>query len=772
MIDRKFERLAFITPGVQADRVEYFDREGGPVIGGAATGAEATVLIDGVELTDPITGLARQRLSQDAVREFRVSRQGFDAEFGGSASGVMSIVTHRGGNDPGGSVYGFYRADALRAQGELELEDADFTRLQLGVTLGGPLVRDRTHYFFSLEHLDENKIAYVRPGGSLGYLAADVPAPVEQTSVLLGLDHRFSRSSTGSARLFWERYRQDNYDVGGVRDESNGWSFDRDAWTLLVGHTWVIGDNRLNELGAQLARREIPIPANSEILGEWYSLGASLQTGGTIFGPDPRLEGDFAELREAYSWQPGGDRHQLATGLSWMHLEQAYREDRFAFGLLLYLDDGGLLPIQYFYGAGSSRVEQTSDLLGVYLQDDWRVTETVTVGLGLRYDIDVGGNNPDFEHPLVSDERGVDTDNLQPRLSVAWDVSGEGRTVLRGGVGRFVGRARGLTALYELMFNGISARTLLRNVSVPELDVWLDPSAPARTGVPLAPDIWLLDDEAPSPESIQAGLGLSQRLGATGLRLEMDAVWVEGRNEIAVQDTNWKGNGDPCQSDPFPGSACRIDPDYSRVERYTNRGRSRYRAVTVGVNGVLKGGHLLTAALTVADKKNIADDSGDILAEPSDPADLEAEWGRAKTDERVRLVVTGIFNLPWRLTVAPIYEYGLGQPWNRRLGFDANADSYVTDRGLGVDRNDQGGPSFSQLSLRVSKAFRLGPGDLELIVEVFNLLNTTNYDVASVLDTEYIWDSNVLGYVPNAGFGTYTATLSPREVQLGLRYSF
>ncbi len=587
VIDRKFERLAFITPGVQADRVEYFDREGGPVIGGAATGAEATVLIDGVELTDPITGLARQRLSQDAVREFRVSRQGFDAEFGGSASGVMSIVTHRGGNDPGGSVYGFYRADALRAQGELELEDADFTRLQLGVTLGGPLVRDRTHYFLSLEHLDENKIAYVRPGGSLGYLAADVPAPVEQTSVLLGLDHRFSRSSTGSARLFWERYRQDNYDVGGVRDESNGWSFDRDAWTLLVGHTWVIGDNRLNELGAQLARREIPIPANSEILGEWYSLGASLQTGGTIFGPDPRLEGDFAELREAYSWQPGGDRHQLATGLSWMHLEQAYREDRFAFGLLLYLDDGGLLPIQYFYGAGSSRVEQTSDLLGVYLQDDWRVTETVTVGLGLRYDIDVGGNNPDFEHPLVSDERGVDTDNLQPRLSVAWDVSGEGRTVLRGGVGRFVGRARGLTALYELMFNGISARTLLRNVSVPELDVWLDPSAPARTGVPLAPDIWLLDDEAPSPESIQAGLGLSQRLGATGLRLEMDAVWVEGRNEIAVQDTNWKGNDDPCQSDPFPGSACRIDPDYSRVERYTNRGRSRYRAVTVGVNGVL-----------------------------------------------------------------------------------------------------------------------------------------------------------------------------------------
>ena len=52
------------------------------------------------------------------------------------------------------------------------------------------------------------------------------------------------------------------------------------------------------------------------------------------------------------------------------------------------------------------------------------------------------------------------------------------------------------------------------------------------------------------------------------------------------------------------------------------------------------------------------------------------------------------------------------------------------------------------------------------------MLDTTNYDVNSVLNTEYVWDSTVLGYAPNADFGTYTATLPPREVQLGLRYSF
>ncbi len=324
------------------------------------------------------------------------------------------------------------------------------------------------------------------------------------------------------------------------------------------------------------------------------------------------------------------------------------------------------------------------------------------------------------------------------------------------------------------MFNGVTARTLLRNVSVPDLGIWLDPADPEHTGVALAPDIWLLDDEAPSPESIQAGLGLSQRLGSTGLRASR---WTRStsraRNEIAVQDTNWRGNDDPCQSDPVPAFACRIDPAYTRVERYTNGGHSRYRAVTVGVSGTLSGGHLLTAALTVADKKNIADDPGDIYAEPSDPADLEAEWGRSETDERVRLVLTGIFQLPWRLTLAPIYEYGSGQPWNRLLGYDANSDG-IRDRPArrASTATTRTAPPSASSASGSPRTIRLGPGDLELILEVFNLLDTTNYDVSSVLNTELVWDSTVLGYVPNPGFGSYTATLPPREVQLGLRYSF
>ena len=771
VVDRKFERLAFITPGVQSDRVDYLDRTGAPVVGAGANSAQVLYMVDGVELTDPFSGLTRQRLSQDAVREFRVSRQGFDAELGGSTSGAISIVTHSGTNDLRGTVYGFYRADALRSTGALDVGDADTSRYQLGLAIGGPVVRDRTHYFLSLEHLDDNQVAYVRPLGAWEDQAADVPAPVELTTVLLSFDHRFAASSSGSARLLWERYRQTNYDVGGVRDESHGWRWDRDAWSLVLGHTWVIGEARLNVLRAQLASRNVYAPTNSNHVGEFFSFGTTLQTGGHWLGPEVRGLGSFAELRDTFSWQPGNGRHQLKAGASWLHYDQDYREDRFGFGLLTYVTDDRSFPWRYLYGEGSSRITQRSDYIGLFVHDDWRPNGRLTLGFGLRYDLDTRSNNPDFEHPVLTGTRSVDTDNIQPRLSFAWDVSGDGRTVVRGGVGRFVGRINTLAAAYELQFNGITARTLRRNIAIPGI-VPIDPSDPVNTGLALAPDIILLGDEAPSPESIQAGLGLSQRLGNTGLRLEFDAVLIEGDNEIALGDSNWRGNDDPCQDQPFPGSACRIDPAYNQIERYTSEGRSRYVAGTVAVNGTLAGGHLLSASLTVADRKSIADEIADINAQPSDPADIEAEWGRANTDERYRLVISGVFRLPWRLTVAPIYEYGSGQPWNRILGPDANGDGYFTDRGEGVARNVQDGPSFSQLSLRLTKGISLGRGELELMLEVFNLFNTTNYDVGSVVNNELIVDPQTFQVVPNPEFGAYTATLPPREIQLGLRYSF
>jgi len=141
------------------------------------------------------------------------------------------------------------------------------------------------------------------------------------------------------------------------------------------------------------------------------------------------------------------------------------------------------------------------------------------------------------------------------------------------------------------------------------------------------------------------------------------------------------------------------------------------------------------------------------------------------------VVLTGIFHLPWELMLSPIYEYGSGQPWNHRLGYDFNGDGKNSDRPAGVGRNSEDGPAFRQLSLRLTKGFRLlGDQRLEVIAEAFNLLNTTNYDVNSIDGAEFLSGPTLanpaLPAVRNANFGRARATLPGREIQLGLRWEF
>jgi len=758
--DRRFEQLAFLSSNVQPDPAPFYNRGGSPVLGNAGTGWANVYLVDGLDLTEPTNGQAAIRISQDAIREFRIVGQRFDAEVGQTTGGGLVVVTKTGGNEVNGSVFGFVRSDALRAQGALEQDEVDYSRWHAGFTLGGPIVRDRTHYFAAFEHLDEDDIALFRPGGAFTGMDEDVPFPTTQTTALLSLDHMFSSASSGTARLAAERYRRDNYQVGGPTSQASGWSFDYDILALLLGNTWVVSPNRLNDLRVLGLVVDAAGRLNSDARSEWFSFGNTLQTGANIVGSNS-VEVNRFQLQDTLHLQLG-DGHYLKTGVLYQHDRTPLTQERYEAGVLFYATDDRSFPMLYLFGTGSSAATYSTDLIGAFIQDDWRPTDRLTVGLGLRYDLDLNGTNPGFSHPLVGD-RGRDTDNIQPRLGFTWDLAGDGRTILRGGVGRYVGRMNHNPPTWELQLNGVTGRVLQSRVGVPGLP--LDPNDPDATGLPLPPDVYLLSDELEAPESIQASVGLSRRLGRTGLVLEADAVYVEGDHELVVHDTNWDGN-----------PQARPNPDFNRIDRFTSEGHSRYAALVVGLSGTLRGGHLLTSSLTLSDKQNIMDDALGSVA-PSDPNDIEGEWGRSDTDERLRLVVSGIFHLPWGMTLAPVYQYGSGRPWTAYAGYDVNFDGQQWDRLAGDDRHGEDGPSFSQLDLRLTKAISLaGTTQLEVIVEAFNLLNTTNSDVTSVDGARFYqrFDETIgqLVTYPNPRFGSYTATLSPLEVQLGLRFLF
>jgi hypothetical protein len=788
--DRQFERLAFIAPGVERERGDFRFIKGGPVIGASGNASQATILVDGVDLTDPALGLARARLSQDAIREFRVINNRFDTEIGGSAGGALSIVTKSGGNDLQGSVFGFYRDDSLRHEGALETGKVPYNRGQYGFTLGGPIVKDKTHFFFSGEYIKEDNITLFRPHGAYTSLAADIKHPFTQDLLFGSLDHSISDAQRLSAKLVYEKYKEENFRVGGVSDASWGQELKRNNYNLTLEHILVPTSSYLNELRFQAGHREYSEPTNSDAMEEWFSSGNTLKTGSNTVG-DLQEAGNLYELRDTAHLFKGD--HEIKMGVAVQRVEEKYRQDTFEHGLMLYLTDSRAIPLAYSYGVGSSQIQKNTTIYGAFVQDTWRIGSDLTVNGGIRYDYDANGNNPDFHHTLVPNGRSTDKNNIQPRVGFSWDVTGHGSSILRGGAGRFTGRYLLVPSFIELQQNGETGRKLFSRVNgalywslCPLLGITdpavchaiypaLDPSNPTTTGILSKPQIALMDTSFVSPQADQATFGFSQRLGDSSLFADVEAQYVDGKNEIIARDKNVS-----FVTSPTTGLASLVRPNtaYDQINVYTNEGHSKYKALVASLSGTLAGGHFVSASVTFSDKKNISDDFSPAFpyGYPSDPTKIEGEWGPARGQERVRVVASGVFLLPVGFTVAPTFEFGTGQPWTQRYGYDYNGDGKNSDRPLGVGRNSMDGPEFRQVNLRITKAFAIAGSKLEIIAEAFNLFNAINYDVSSIDGALYLSGPTLVSptaaYVKNPNYGKYSSTFTPREIQLGLRYSF
>jgi hypothetical protein len=768
--DRDFQKLAFIAPGVQRERGGFRFIGGGPVIGASSNASQATILVDGVDYTDPALGLSRTRFSQDAIREFRVIQNRFDPEIGGSSGGALSIVTKSGTNNLDGTVFGFFRDKSLREPGALEQDDLDYSRYQIGFTLGGPITRDRTHFFFSYEYIDEDNITLVRPGGAFAGLATDVAHPFTHHLAFASLDHQINNQQSLMGKFVYDTYDEENFRVGGIADVSYGQKLERDNWNVTAGHTWIISAGRLNELRVQGGHHKYFEPTNSKETGEWFSSGTTLQTGSNILG-DLLGEGDFIEVRNTYHMSLADGRHHLKGGIGVQWIDERSDIPVYQDGLMIWVFDNRALPLAYAFGTGSSDVTVDTTIYSAFLQDEWRPTASLTLNLGVRYDYNTDANNPDFRHPLVPNGRKADSDNIQPRLGFTWDPTARGDWIIRGGAGRFTGRYLLVPAFTELQQNGVSGRVLQTRLNglllgLPQFA--LDPANPRNTGIPLPADITLLDTKVEAPESDQFSLGFTRRLGESGIYLDVEGLWVEGNNELIIRDRNWRGNHSPG----------RPNPAWNQINVYSNEGHSEYKALIVGLNGMLARRHILAGSVTFADRKNINDDFSPEFpfGYPNDPADIGAEYGRSRADETYRIVLSGVFQAPWDLTIAPVWEYGSGQPWNRRLGYDFNGDGKNSDRAPGVKRNDEDGPRFTQLNLRVSKGLNVFDRRMNLIAEAFNLLDTTNYDVNSIDSAEFLAGPTLANpaavAVPNPNFGKFRATMPGREIQLGVNYSF
>lgn len=452
-----------------------------------------------------------------------------------------------------------------------------------------------------------------------------------------------------------------------------------------------------------------------------------------------------------------------------------------------------------------------------YVQDDWKVTPRFTLNIGVRYDVDLGfvdhnhaaenrafralqiiGNG--FAHKVVED----DTNNYSPRIGFAWDLRGNARSVLRAGYGVYFDQSFLNVPLFavqqanpEIYANFTNSDDNLSINSPP-------PSVPRPLTNPL-PNARgrMLDPDFESPYTQQWNIGYAQELGRN-MSIEFDYVHILGLHEFTSLDINprpgplrnlQRGDPSPPNSQRVLASqfaahsaaliaAFGVANPFARITVAQSDGRSRYDAFTVSFKRRYANKFQLNAHYTLSKAVTWFGQTGDFGNQAQnvlDKFDPLANFGPSDADERHRLVVSGVFDLPWGFQIAPVLQLASARPYSifPSCGLcDINRDGVAADR-ESRDGNDQHnlppntvrGDNFSQLNIRVSKFFTFGErAKLGLFFEAFNVFNTANFGREFQNVTGEPDFGKPLNFFGATGFSEPLGI--PFQAQLGARFSF
>jgi hypothetical protein len=448
-LGRSFLAVARVAPGTQEDEV-------GTAFYGS-TGAENQYLIDGLNSTGTERGLPTKELNFDFVQEVEVKTGGLPAEYGRATGGVVNVLTKAGGNDFHGSGFGFFAGGALQSDNRTApLRPADTTTLEdtassydFGAELGGRIVRDRLWFFAAYNRVATNTDTTV-----IRDLEARGAPPV--AAVVSGDD----RADRFAGKLTWSPGASSTLalslfgDPGGFSgpidvingppstysgtDESGGTS-------SALKYQATFGGSLLVQalVGRHREKRTFGGPGTDTPRLDDYTVAPFASTGGLGNYLDRRQTRDVAKLDASqfvgsHELKLGADIEAVQTHVEFFvsggDYVQKLEQDGQAFYLHSPLIDGqspGFVrddpatwqPIGSF--VSSPRTRNVS----AYVQDAWRIRKKVVLNLGLR-----------FERQKLTDfhgETAVRVANWAPRLNVAWDVRGDGRSKLFAGYGRY-----------------------------------------------------------------------------------------------------------------------------------------------------------------------------------------------------------------------------------------------------------------------------------------------------------------------------------------------
>jgi hypothetical protein len=491
---RNFTGLVALLPGVVYNAAA--DSSSDSVTINGQHGSGVVYLMDGGSNNDDLRGGssgAQARPPLEAIQEFQVVTNQFDAEYGAATAGVVNAVTKQGSNTWHGSAIGYYTDSSLTAKdffvAQQNLEKPDTRKSQYGGTFGGPLVHDRMHFFASFERQDRSegrtRVYPTRPDRS--FSAAQ---KTDSWNYMGRLDHQLNASNNYSVRFLWDH--QPNYNqvlTGGGSSANLGGTIDTlsiekdNDWALVGTYNLVMGGTKLNivRMSAVHEKPKRGQPLYQET-GDWTQAPPTLQFLNFIDQADDNYA-DYRNMNvygidDTFSWfiAGAGGNHDLKFGTQYQ-LGEHYREDqRVTNGRFIMTSDkpfNASDPMTYPERL-QVRVPQMVKLLsrthslGLFLQDKWQVNPHLTISLGLRYDVHNSPIreqwNPFFANP---DDYPIDRNNIQPRAGIAYSL-GPG-SVIRGGYGLFYEK-QWIDRFENYSLNPVFTSSFIANFPVSQVD--------------------------------------------------------------------------------------------------------------------------------------------------------------------------------------------------------------------------------------------------------------------------------------------------------------
>ncbi len=766
---RQATQLSLLLPSTGTDATRTIRPDANVGNGTYLTGA-TNYLVDGLNNMISGVGDPRDNIPEAAVQEFKVITGQQTAEYGQRTAGVVSLATKSGTNQIHGEAFEYFRDHYINRVDEYTEENHNtlgipippFSRNQYGVAIGGPVIKDRLHFFVSYERTDDREFFNVYTGKPQDY--ASQQGTFRGGSLLdtyfLRTDYQINDKQSVWARFFIQQ--PDTYycsGCGGTNAAFSNADLDVRGWTYAAGHTWIITPNVLNQVTAQVAQSW-----DDSIMGQ-YTPSQYLDTNGTYaykfpsfswgYTPGTNFHNFYQEVRDAFSINTG--KHSIKIGAGFLNaprkLNSQASPGTWTFATDQYFNSNSPSwsltnlqnPIQFTATFPTIPLFEKNTTFSEYVQDEWRVRSNLTLNLGVRYDLQNGVwwnslNASLYPQPLPYATFGNHGSpfNIGPRAGVAWDPFNNGRWVIRAGYGilyanipngTFDGEA---SALRQHVVN-------IKNPSYPDPYQGLSPLDFVSTA---PPNIKINATDIRSPEVQNYTLGLSHAFTST-LGLNVDAV----SSPIDKLPTTVEVNT------PNPITGLRELPKFGQIAELEPIGRYKYKALLVRLDKRFANRYQYTVGYTLSAQRDNYQSSVGSFGAITNVYNPQADWGPAPGDRRNGFVASGSALLPYGITFGAIYTLKSSLPFSALAGKDLNGDGVNNDYVPGTG-NDQGnralnlaavnawraqngvGPisasqiqssRFNSLDVRLSKTFSFGDRfRLSLIGQVFNVLGTNN----------------------------------------------